>query len=198
MAQWVKNLTSQACVAMDAQGRSPAWCWGLKYLVLLQLRFRLQFLLRLNHWLRNFQMLWVWPKYIKLSEGMNEWAMSKTAWKSVPFCLCSVHLLAHPTNASYISHFMHVLREPRVWGVIGPDIWHLKLSGKLSGRHVWSTRTERRLCLCQTFLSTAVQNLLKAAQQVLHPIHHDDPLSCQVSCIKVSMALPSGWSPSDF
>lgn len=59
---------------------------------------------------------------------------------------------------------------------------------RLSWGQFWSMGTEHRLCLCQTFLSITFQNLLKAAQHVLQPIHHDDPLSCQVRWIKPSAA----------
>lgn len=111
-----------------------------------------------------------------------------------------------PVLSSYIcsphkclvdSPVVRVLRETRVWAVRRPAIWHLKWNAKPSGRQVWSTITEHRLCLWQTFLSTTFQNLLKAAQHVLCPIHHDEPLSCQVSGIKTCMAPPSCCGPSD-
>ena len=41
LAQWVKNLTAVALVAVEAQVRSPAQCSGLKGLALPQLWCRL-------------------------------------------------------------------------------------------------------------------------------------------------------------
>ena len=54
MAQWVKNLTVLAQVAMEVWVQSPAWCSGLKDLVLLQLRDSLKLQLIFNPWSGNF------------------------------------------------------------------------------------------------------------------------------------------------
>ena len=62
MAQWVKNLTRVALVAVEVQVRSPALCSGLKDPALLQLWCRLQLQLRFTAWPGNFYMLLVWPQ----------------------------------------------------------------------------------------------------------------------------------------
>ena len=40
MVQWVKNPTAETWVASEVQVQSPAWCSGLKNLVLLQLQHK--------------------------------------------------------------------------------------------------------------------------------------------------------------
>ena len=54
MAQWVKNLTGAAWVAVEMQVQYPAWRSGLKDLVLLQLW------LQFSPGPRNFQMPQAW------------------------------------------------------------------------------------------------------------------------------------------
>ena len=55
VAQWVKNLTAAAWVAVKVWAQSLTQCSGLKDLVLLQLW------LGFNSWPRNFHMIWVGP-----------------------------------------------------------------------------------------------------------------------------------------
>ena len=59
MVQWVKNLTAVARVAAEVQVPSPAWCSGLKNLVLPQLCCRSQLQLGFDLWPGNFHMPWV-------------------------------------------------------------------------------------------------------------------------------------------
>ena len=63
VAQWVNSLTAEAWVSLELQVQSLAqWHSGLQDLALLQLWGRSQLWLRLDPWLRNFHMLWVWAK----------------------------------------------------------------------------------------------------------------------------------------
>ena len=57
VAQWVRNLTKVAQVAVETQVRSSSWYSGLKDPELPQLWCRLQLWLRFNPWPGNFHML---------------------------------------------------------------------------------------------------------------------------------------------
>ena len=61
VAQWVKNLTAAAQVAVEARVRSLAWHDGLKDLVFLQLQGQWQLWLRFTSWPGNFHIPWVQP-----------------------------------------------------------------------------------------------------------------------------------------
>ena len=62
VAQWVKNSTAAAWVAVEVWVQSPAWHSGLKDPVLWQLWLWSQVWLKFNPWPGNFHMLWVWPE----------------------------------------------------------------------------------------------------------------------------------------
>ena len=66
VAQWVKNPTEMAWVAVGEEVQSLAHHNGLKDPVLLQLRHRLQLQLRFSLWPENLDMPWVWPFKKKL------------------------------------------------------------------------------------------------------------------------------------
>ena len=57
VAQWIKNLTATAQVAVEVQVQSWSQYSGLKYSALPQLWRRSQLHLRFSLWHRNFHML---------------------------------------------------------------------------------------------------------------------------------------------
>ena len=71
VAQWIKNLTAAAQVAVETRVQSLAQHSGLKYPAMLQLQ------LRLNPWPRNFHKPW-------------GWALKKEAEETTPAELCSL------------------------------------------------------------------------------------------------------------